>query len=258
MARPNSALSGNRNNTDGILPHSGAKSQGAVGGATDLSITEEEESLGFFEKAWLYLTDTDYYNKHKGPTRMDKVREGATAYNARYGTFYGFTDEQRGEIAKGVYDSTKGAIPLAETVATIATLPFGGGATVGTKLAARLGISVGKRVIVAAFIDSLGKEVAAVSIELLAGKEVDYSERAREIAFRVAVGSLGAGLKNKLAPILEKRFVALAEKLSKYRVAGLDLAKVSTAEKAVDAKIIEEAVSSMVDTTCDVVLSIFD
>lgn len=256
MARPNSALRGNKANADGILPHSGARSLGPVGGATDSATADEHESLNVFERAWLYLTDSDYYHKHRGPTRIDKVRAEVAANVIEHGTFYGFTDQQREEIGKGVYESTKGAIPLAETVATIATLPFGGGTSVGTRLVARLGIAGAKKAIMAHFIDSLGKEMVAVSVEMLAGKEIDYSKRAREIAIAVAVGSAGAGLKHKLAPVLERKFVALAKQLSKYRVAGLDLGKEITAEQAVDAKIVEEAVSAMVDSTASVVMEI--
>jgi hypothetical protein len=258
MARSTSTLNSQSVNSEGILPQSGARSQGPVGGASDLvDVSNNEDQLNFFEKAWLFLTDSDYYNKSIGPRQIDKVRQQVNQNYLKHGVFYGFTSEQQETIYKDLYESSKGAIPLAEIVATIATLPFGGGATVGTKLAARLGFSAGKKVIMAAFVDSLGKEIVAVSVELLAGKKVDYSKRAKEIALNVAVGSISAGLKNKLAPILEKKFVQLARKLSNYRVAGLDLGRVSTAEKAVDAKIVEEAVSTMVDSTCDVVQSLF-
>ena len=247
MTRPSSARCGRGIDKDGLLPNSGARSQGPIGGCADASsVAGNDESLGFFGKAWLFLTDADYYEKSIGPSHIDRSRARSYEIHRRHGTFYGFTNQQRDEIHKAVYESTKGAIPLAETVAAIATLPFGGGASVGAKLAARFGLSGAAKAVTVTFVDSLGKEVAAVGVEMLAGKDIDYAKRAREIAAKVALGALGAGAVAKLAPILKERFVQLAETLSKYRLAGLDLAKVRTAESAVDAGIVEKAISTIV------------
>jgi hypothetical protein len=219
--------------------------------------TEEAEELGFFSRAWLYLTDRDYYRKARGPTALDnKLREVNQNY-LEYGPFYGFSAAEQEEIFKGAYKSSRGAIPLAEAVATIATLPFGGGATVGTKLAARLGLAGAAKATVATLVDSLGKEIAAVGVEILAGKKVDYEKRAWEVAARVGFAGLGSMAKEKLAPLLEKQFVALAGKLSRIRVAGMRGGRVETAEKAVDAEIIKQAVSSIVDCTQTVALDLY-
>jgi hypothetical protein len=227
-----------------------------VGQSSDLSSdSRDDESLNFFEKTWLFLTDSDYYRKSIGPSHIDKAMVNAVENQQKYGTFYGFTDQQKGEIGKGVYESTKGAIPLAETVATLATLPFGGGASVGSKLAARLGGSIAVKAAITTFVDSLGTEIAKVGIEILAGKKIDYGQRAQEIAAKVALGSLGAGVKQKLAPLLEKGFVRLGKRLSEFRVAGVDLGNARAAESAVDAKIVEQAISTVVDETVNVVLA---
>jgi len=111
------------------------------------------------------------------------------------------------------------------------------------------------KAVIANFVDSLGTEVAKVGIEMLAGKKIDYGKRAREIVAKVALGSLGAGAKQKLGPLLEKGFVRLAKRLSKIRLAGLDLGRVSTAESVVDAKIVEQAISTMVDETVNVTVA---
>ena len=256
MARPSSVHRGRGIHGDGVLPNASSRSQGPIGQPSkSLAASGGDESLNFFEKAWLFLTDSEYYRESIGPSHIDKANLRAIENQQRYGTFYGFTPQQQEEIGKGVYKSGKGAIPIAETVATLATLPFGGGASIGSKLAARLGGSVAMKAAIATFVDSLGTEIAKVGIEMLAGKKIDYGKRAREIVAKVALGSLGAGAKQKLGPLLEKGFVRLAKRLSKIRLAGLDLGRVSTAKSAVDAKIVEQAISTMVDETVNVVVA---
>ena len=254
MGRPVSVQRGRGTHTGGVLPNASSRSQGLVGQHTSPPGAAAGESLNIFEKAWLFLTDSDYYRESVGPSHIDKAMLRAVENQQKYGTFYGFTDQQREEIGKAVYESTKGAIPLAETVATLATLPFGGGASVGSKLAAR-GVAGAMKPLVTSFVDSLGKEILKVGVDMLAGKKIDYGQRAQEIGAKVAVGAVAAGAKHKLAPYLEKGFVRLAGRLSELRVAGARLGSTSTAESAVDAKIVEQVLSSMIDETVNVAVA---
>ena len=167
---------------------------------------------------------------------LEKVATGQIQVQSHYGRI--LSDKQVGELSAGVYESTRGAIPLADIVATIATLPFGGGLGVGTKLATRLGLLGVTKVVFAHFVDSLGKEMLSVSVDILAGKKINYRERAKKVAAGLAVSALGVGLKNKLAPFLEKKFIALAKQ---------NQASINTAQNAVDAKIVDQWVASVLD-----------
>ncbi len=250
MVRPSSTLIGNSIETDGLSPHSSARTQGTLNGQPGKSAERiDEESLNFLERAWLYLTDSDYYHRNRGPQNIDKVKKRVYDSYSRHGVFYGFTAEQKGLIARRIYESSRAAIPLAETVATIAVLPFGGASSLGSRIAVKIGANGVQKVFITSFVDSLGKEIASVGIDILADKKIDYPKRIHEIGVKLAIDSTAGALVEKLTPVLEDGFVLLSTKLEKFRVAGLKLADKKTATSAVDAKIIENAINELVNFT---------
>lgn len=219
-------------------------------GKTGVASASGSEEIGFFEHWWLRLTDMEYNRKAKSPSRTDKKLVELCEINRKHGVFYGYTNDQKGIVAKGVYESTRGAKPLAEIVANVATLPFGGAGSVGKLFAGRLVRSGTIRAAtLAKVVDSLGVEIAKVGVDMLAGKEIDYKKRALDIAGVVALAGLGAGARKKLVPALEKGFVRLAEKLKHFRLGKLKGGQVLTAEQAVESGIVEEAVGTIVDVT---------
>ncbi|NOX76543.1 MAG: hypothetical protein GXP17_08030 [Gammaproteobacteria bacterium] len=175
MVRPSTAQAGTGIDHDGTLPNSGSRAQGPTG-------------ISFGQKVKLLLLDGDYFDAvwrdGFGPSQLETLQRRLYANNAKYGTFYGFTNKERGKIYREVYKSTKGAVPLAHVVAEIAVLPFSGGLGLAGKIAGKICSNALLRRVVTSLLTETFKESTNLAAEILGDKtsveKIDAKKRAKK------------------------------------------------------------------------------